>query len=567
MSGLFDILFRDDGSQEPSPAKSGSSLGSILFGSEPKETPPPPPPPCAVQFDEKKVFWAMQDLPIEEAVKHFSILGCIGSGKTMTIDMFLQSIAPRFRAGRNRPEQLIVFDGKCDIVPKLAGMGLDLSQDNVWLLNPFDERTAVWNLAEVVNQPAMARHLASLLVPEEKQSTAPFFASGAQQLIYAVLLGLDQHAPGRWTLRDLLLALETKERIAAITANHGRARARAEGILNDERHALGVMATLETKLARLEEVAALCHTASKARRFSISAFLQRPGVLILGHDPVFKESLWPINAILLKAITQEILRGAETRQPRYWFVFDEFRSMEKVDCVRDLLNLGRSKGVSVTLGSQSVDGLAEVHGEQGVNTLLEQCTYKTFLRAGGPKTAEWAERFFNKVRRIEQTVTETKGSSGSSTAIQYSLQDRSILTAGYFLDLDLPQPGGDFVGVHDVPSLKCFLTTRRPFEQVISWRKPPAKIPAIQRRTNAQDQRLESWSDAEEAQFFGDFSTPTPSTSPPGKTPAPEQGKPQDGTNTGQPPGKVKLPSRPKDDDKPGLYSFDPNADESDLQK
>ena len=98
--------------------------------------------------------------------------------------------------------------------------------------------------------------------------------------------------------------------------------------------------------------------------------MQRPGVLILGHDPVFKESLWPINAMLLKALTQEILRADETRQPRYWFVLDEFRVMEKVDCLRELLNLGRSKGAAVTLGTQSIDGLEEVYGEQGTNTLL-----------------------------------------------------------------------------------------------------------------------------------------------------------------------------------------------------
>ena len=74
----------------------------------------------------------------------------------------------------------------------------------------------------------------------------------------------------------------------------------------------------------------------------------------MDNDPVLKESIWPINALLLKALTQEILRGPNSSQPRHWFVLDEFRAMENVDCVHDLLNRGRSKGASVLLGIQSI---------------------------------------------------------------------------------------------------------------------------------------------------------------------------------------------------------------------
>jgi hypothetical protein len=31
-------------------------------------------------------------------------------------------------------------------------------------------------------------------------------------------------------------------------------------------------------------------------------------VLVLGNDPVLRDSIWPINALLLEALTQEILR-------------------------------------------------------------------------------------------------------------------------------------------------------------------------------------------------------------------------------------------------------------------
>ena len=91
------------------------------------------------------MYWALRNLPVEEAVKHLAIIGCIGSGKSTLIQLFLQSIAPRFRAERAEPEQLILFDGKCDALPQLAALGINPEDEsqNIYILDPNDERCAV----------------------------------------------------------------------------------------------------------------------------------------------------------------------------------------------------------------------------------------------------------------------------------------------------------------------------------------------------------------------------------------------------------------------------------------
>ena len=219
-SVLETIFLRPETPPEEEAPQSSEPSGTSKIFKRPVETAKeaPVPIPCAAKFDETKFFWAMQNLPVSEAVKHCMICGCIGSGKTTAIDLLLQSIAPRFLANWHRPEQLVVFDAKCDIVPKLASWGISMKADNVWLLNPFDLRTCVWNVAEAVTEPAMARHFANLIVPEERNSTAPFYWQSAQAVVYAVLLALCRIAPGKWTLRDLLLAMQTRERVEAITA-------------------------------------------------------------------------------------------------------------------------------------------------------------------------------------------------------------------------------------------------------------------------------------------------------------------------------------------------------------
>lgn len=465
--------------------------------------------PSAVNFNEKRVFWAMRNLPIREAVKHFLVCGAIGTGKTTTIDLFLQSIAPRFHSYRRVPEQLIIFDAKCEIIPKLAALGYSLDDPNsdeagrnVWLLNPYDERSCVWNIAEAVQSPLMARHFAALLVPEEKGSNAPFFWSASRRLVHAVILALTRIAGTRWHLRDLLCALESRERIATITARHPRAKVLADSILSDTQHSSGVISSLATKIGHLEEVAALWHSAPVRREFSIANFLKRPGVLIIGNDPVLRESLWPINAMLLKSLSQEILRRPDVDGPRHWFVLDEFPAMEKVESIHDLVNRGRSKGASVLIGLQGIDRLNELYKETGANDLLEQCSNKTFFRAGGPKTAEWIERFFGKYRRREATYTESWSGKNRSGSIQYQMAERSVFQSSYFLNLPSTGPGLPIVSVNDVPSMRSTLITVRQFDEINAWRiRPDENVPALLARDDVADQSLQPWDEVEVNSF------------------------------------------------------------------
>ena len=503
-SHSFWSLFTED--EDPAPS---AAPGWGLLGSAPKPAAGPAAPlePGAVTFNPDWVYWAMRHVPATEAPKHFMICGTTGSGKTTAIELFLRSIAPRFQAGHQPPEQLILFDAKGDMMPLLAAVGLDHNAGNIWLLNPIDERSAYWNIGEAIDSPVMARHLATLLVPEERHSSAPYFADAGRELVYAVLLALRATAGADWDLRTLLCALVSPEHIRAVTARHPRAQALAARILDDSLHGSGILSTLGSKLGRFEQVAALWHTLQRKQPFSIREFLKTSGVLVLGNDPLLRESFWPLNAMLLRSLTQEILSRENTLQPRHWFVLDEFRAMERVDSIHDLLNRGRSKGASVLLGIQSVEGLIQIYGEHGANDILTQCAHKTFLRAGGPKTAEWAESFFGKIRRTEPVLTEQWSAGSHVKSIQYGIHERPLFLGSYFMDLPFPRVGEEFVAVNDVPWLKRICITRRPFDQLLAWNRKPGNIeekhPPVKRRIDPSEQNLDSWTKDEELRYCG----------------------------------------------------------------
>jgi len=459
--------------------------------------------PCARYFNEELVFWAMRNLPASEAVQHFLVCGSTGSGKTTAIQLFLQSIAPRFRGDRERPEQLIIFDAKSELVSLLAGLGFAPTAENVYLLNPDDERGVVWDIGEAVQTPALARHFATLLIPEEPQSNAPFFPNSARLLVYAVILALNTIAGTRWTFRDLLCALDSRRHIQAITNRHPPSARVVEPFLKDEKHFDAILSSVASKVGAFDQVAALWHSSRNRHRFSIPEFLARPGVLILSNDPVLKDSFWPVSAILLKALTHEILRGAEVREPRHWFVFDEFPAMRNVECIKDLLDRGRSKGVSVLLGTQGVEHLNEVYGRDGAEAILGQCAYKTFLRAGGPATAEWTQRYFGTRRQMESQWSESWGKDGHSASVQYRVEERSVFTSSFFLNLPFPRAGGPYVAVNDVPCLGSTLISRRWFDQLLSWRSKPAGVANTIPRPNIKEQTLWPWTPEEAAAFCG----------------------------------------------------------------
>jgi hypothetical protein len=189
-----------------------------LFADEESTGSAAEPKPCAVEFDPNTFFWAMRNLPIEDAVHHMATIGTIGSGKTTLIRLLLQSIAPRFLKDRTEdPEQLVIFDGKTEIVPILHGLGLTPETTNFHILNPYDQRGVGWRISDGVKEPAMAQNLASIIIPEETNSSAPYFSKSAQQLTYAAILGLNEFFHD-WSLRDLIICFDSWERLLAVTA-------------------------------------------------------------------------------------------------------------------------------------------------------------------------------------------------------------------------------------------------------------------------------------------------------------------------------------------------------------
>ena len=184
----------------------------------------------------------MTSLPFSDTPANFLVAGGIGSGKSIALRLLMQSaLSP---IGHGLDHRALVYDAKGTLVPILHAMGLHCP---IHVLNPFARRGVAWDLAADVASPPGARQLAASLIPED-ESAQPFFGDVARDLLASVCLSFIKAAPGKWTLRDLLLAVQTRERLQSVLARASGIAPAARSCLDNEQTCTSILATLVTKL-------------------------------------------------------------------------------------------------------------------------------------------------------------------------------------------------------------------------------------------------------------------------------------------------------------------------------
>lgn len=405
------------------------------------------------------IRWCGEDFPPEAAKFHFLAAGATGSGKTVLLRILMQSTLSE--VGRLPNLRAIVYDPKQDFVPVLDSIvrgpnePLGELSARVKILNPFDRRGVSWDVAADTKNPAVARQVAATLVPEDERSASPFFARAAQDIAYGVILSFIESGVD-WTFRDLVLALSTDQATTkAVLELSPSNRNRVDtyfGPTNETN--LSVWSTLQTKVARFEPIAAGFSRAAEA--ISLSDWIRDPegSVIVLRTNQAIREAIDCINAVLFRRLSELILdlpdTSAHSELDRTWVYLDELRDAGKLDGLRSLLNMGRSKRCTVVLSFQDIEGLKATYGEHEALELTGQCANKAILRLEGPATADWASSLFG-TERVYLTDTSTGVQSGSGAQISSGESvrevDRRKVLDSKFFSLPISGTGGAVRGI------------------------------------------------------------------------------------------------------------------------
>jgi type IV secretory pathway TraG/TraD family ATPase VirD4 len=356
-------------------------------------------------------FFGMLELPISSKEGHFCVVGATGSGKTVTIRFFLQRIIPDLEEGPLQGRALI-YDAKQDMIPLLSNMGGGDTQ--VHILNPFDLRSSPWDMAKDITEPATAYQVASLIIsdPDKADGNSMFFVNTMRNIMSAVIQSFIEFTPDDWTFRDILLAMATEANLRLVLERTPKGRQVLEACIKQGETFDNIRASIEARISEYEIIAALWHSSS-GPNFSLREWLKSRSILVLGNRESSRKVMDTLNALLFNRLVELINDGPENSDETTWIVLDEVRRAGKLDKLKDLLLFGRSKGASVLLGLQDVDGLREVYGQNVANEILGQCANKAILWLNSPETAKWASSLFGE----EEVVDFHRNKSSSSNGI------------------------------------------------------------------------------------------------------------------------------------------------------
>ena len=392
-------------------------------------------------------FGGVEGYSPEAATSHFFLAGGTGSGKTLNLSMLMGSVLPPIWQSneKNNDRRAVIFDVKQDMVSTLLALGAPPSA--LTLFNPFDNRCTAWDMAGDIDAPDTALQLATILIPSEKGESNRYFPDAARDLLCGVIQVFIARG-ARWQLADLILAMRTPDRLRAVLSATARGRDLIALHLEAATASLNVLSTARTRLAPFEVVGALWQRAiAEGRTLSLRAFLEAPGILILGNHQSALAPIQALNRVIFQRLTELMLDQPESSTRRSWFILDEARKLGKLDGLDDLMTNGRSKGACVVLGFQDIAGMREIYGAHVAEELLGMCGSVGILKISGATTPQWASSILGEREEAIRTRGATMGENGRWSENEgESWGIRPLLLPSQFRALPRPKKGEPIYG-------------------------------------------------------------------------------------------------------------------------
>lgn len=358
---------------------------------------------AASKHSNGQITWGGAQLPEGAETSHFLCVGTTGSGKSLTLKRLMREALGAAKLGSD--VRAVVYDAKTEAPSELDSLDLDVP---VVYLNPFDQRGVQWDMSADITSPVAALQVASIFIPEEEGSSNRYFTDTARDLFREVMMSFIR-AGASWTLRDLVLAMRSKEALtevlekspegAELLAMHG----------GDARAFHNVLSTLRSRLMPFEPIAALWSRAKQ--KVSLRDWVAGEMVLVLGNDDSARAAMDAVNRVIFQRLVELSLKQPNSKTRRSWYFLDEVREAGKLDGLSQLLNKGRSRGCCVALGFQDIHGMKAVYGPEVALELLGQCSQKALLRLESEATAKWASATIGQYEQVDVM----HGQSGSLT--------------------------------------------------------------------------------------------------------------------------------------------------------
>ena len=440
-------------------------------------------------------------LPVaaEDEAKHFKFIGTTGTGKSTAIREILS-------AALARGDRAVIADPDGGYLRHFY----DATRGDM-ILNPFDSRSAKWDLFGEVTNDYDVDQLARSLIPDHEGPDRSW-RGYARTFLSAVTA--QAHAAGSREVSELyrLLVVAGTSELKTLVAGTP-----AQPFLEEHNGRMfdSIRSVTSSAVSALEYVSRQRNATLSVRDWvrGVSASPGMPtsmgnpgGVLFMPYRAGQIPALRSIISAWMRLAIFEAMNREEGVQ-RLWFVVDELDALGQIDGLKDALARLRKFGGRCVLGFQSLAQVSATYGFGEAATITENCGNTLILRCSGSEhggTSQFASRLIGEreVKRITRSrsrrVTELFASTtqaehtGVEAAVMGSEIEQLPDLSGY-LKL-ASSPGWQRVRLSaPVPQLRAEAAPRT--ARILTFRR--ASTPEQRAGSAAVEQRLAARDDFE----------------------------------------------------------------------
>lgn len=345
------------------------------------------------------------DIPIsiDRETRGILVFGSVGAGKTVIINQLVSEII-------KRGDQAIIYDNKMDNTEGLHGM------HGVVTVTPWDKRSVAWDIAADTDTRIDAAGLASRLIPEG--SSDPIWHESARIIFMAVIENLQKTRGTEWGWKDIIDSVAVpyeKLREIAIAGNEI-----SVGLM-PEKHDKTVGSFISQITSALLQVSFMADAwggVPKDRRFSMRRFAGGieggARVLLMGGSKRYEALTKAYIQGLIQTLQATISEMRDSKTRRIWIVLDEFAQLGKMPEIIQILEVGRSKGVRLILGTQDINQVEKIYDAPTAKALTSMAGTTIITRTQGVETPRYLSDLIGErtVSRYTPTHSGQMGATG-----------------------------------------------------------------------------------------------------------------------------------------------------------
>jgi type IV secretory pathway TraG/TraD family ATPase VirD4 len=335
--------------------------------------------------------------------KHTMLLGGTGCGKTTLFYHFVSQI----KRTMTKDDVMIIFDSKGDFYSKFFDKSNDFVIGNS---KQYSAESQHWNIYKeiladgwedsdfIINTQEVCK---SFFEERTKNTTNAFFPNAARDLLAAIITTFiregkkDPQIKKEFFYNSKLkefLDLSDAQMIMDLLGDSLDANAVMSYINGENAQSQGVLSEMYSIIREI-----FIGVFADKGAFSMREFVRNKGnkTLFIEYDLSIGSILTPVYRLMFDLALKEAL-GRNKPQGNVYLICDEFKLLPHLRHIDDGINFGRSLGVKVFAGVQSIEQLYEIYGQSRGRNIAAGFSSIYAFRSNDTSTRDYVSGLFGK---------------------------------------------------------------------------------------------------------------------------------------------------------------------------